>query len=431
MKLLTTLALVLLCAPTAAAVLTVGPPGSGAQFTDIQDAVDAAAPNDVILVQPGTYGPVTVTKPVRIEGDGTGDVIVAVAVGVALVVESIGPGEEVVISSVEVQANPLSFNPFPASILVRNNQGTVVLRGIRVDHPSSEIGVEIIRSDRVLLLFSEILEAGTRNGATVGGAVVAVLSEVWIAGCEITGGSLLTPFNEPGRPGVQVASSALHVWRSTVRGGDALGGLPDPFAAAAGGSGVDAQDSTVVLYGGPPGDHVRGGQGAVSYFGANGAGGPGVDLRNSSARIQQDVSIGGGFDGLGTTQAPAVQLDATSTSTTETRIFPTLIAFPHAVVGGGVLLGADGTPFGTQTVFASLDTGPTTTLPGVEAMGVLNPVSVVALTTYTLSFTGNQNLVFLVPPDPAFLGATLFFQAVEASGGELAFSNPALVTVTL
>lgn len=53
-----------------AGTLTVGPAGSGAQFTQIQAAVDAALPDDVILVKPGTYARIDVNKPLRILGDG-------------------------------------------------------------------------------------------------------------------------------------------------------------------------------------------------------------------------------------------------------------------------------------------------------------------------------------------------------------------------
>jgi len=55
-------ALLLALLPTSTAkVITVGPPGSGANFTSIQEAVDNAYPGDTILVYPGNYtGDVTV-----------------------------------------------------------------------------------------------------------------------------------------------------------------------------------------------------------------------------------------------------------------------------------------------------------------------------------------------------------------------------------
>src|SRR6185436_16079297 len=94
------LAALLALAPLAhAGILTVGPAGSGAQFTEIQAAVDAALDDDVILVRPGTYAAVVVDKPLRILGDGTGVVrIDAAAFGVTA--RGIASGEELVLSGI-------------------------------------------------------------------------------------------------------------------------------------------------------------------------------------------------------------------------------------------------------------------------------------------------------------------------------------------
>jgi len=69
------LALALLSTVAAAGVLTVGPVGSGAQFTQIQAAVNAAHEDDVLLVRAGTYQRVTVDKPLRILGVEPGVII--------------------------------------------------------------------------------------------------------------------------------------------------------------------------------------------------------------------------------------------------------------------------------------------------------------------------------------------------------------------
>ena len=74
-------------------ILTVGPTGSGSQFTQIQAAVNAAADDDVILVKAGNYNAFVVAKPVRILKDGTGNAFIA-----NCEVRDIGPGEEVVLS---------------------------------------------------------------------------------------------------------------------------------------------------------------------------------------------------------------------------------------------------------------------------------------------------------------------------------------------
>ncbi len=66
----------LLATPHAAGQLTVGPAGSGAQFTEISAAVVAAQPGDVVLVAPGTYGAFLVDKAVTIVGAGHDLVVV-------------------------------------------------------------------------------------------------------------------------------------------------------------------------------------------------------------------------------------------------------------------------------------------------------------------------------------------------------------------
>src|SRR5262245_7990594 len=95
---------VLALAPlSSAGILTVGPAGSGAQFTQIQAAINAALADDVILVQPGTYQRITVTKPLRILGTAPG-VIIDGGVGTAVIGRGIAAGTEFVLSGVDVRA---------------------------------------------------------------------------------------------------------------------------------------------------------------------------------------------------------------------------------------------------------------------------------------------------------------------------------------
>ncbi len=433
MKLLVSTVLVLLATPSSAAILTVGPPGSGAQFEQINAAIAAAQPNDTILVQPGTYAPFLVDKPVRVIGDGTGDVIVQTAISTGITVDAIGPGEEVVLSGLEVQATPVCSGTI-ASILVRASAGTVVLHDVLVDHPASQVGLLVLGSDRVLLLSSRILDAGLDCTGMGLGAVTAASSELWIADSEISGLQPFSPFGIPlpGRHGVEVADSTLHVWRSKIRGGDAEPGFTSSSITPDGGAGIDATDSTVNLYGGSVDDEIRGGDGDVSLSLVVGEGGPGVALQaGSSARIQQDLTVVGGLDGNGAVQAPAVDADGTSAATFESRIFPTLASvFPQIGTGGIVALVLEGTPLAPQVLVVDFQTGPTLTLPGTDGMGYLDPSTAVQLELLTISPTGTTVLMLPVPPNPALVGATAFLQSLEASGGQVVFGNPALVTVT-
>jgi pectin methylesterase-like acyl-CoA thioesterase len=78
----------------AAGILTVGPVGSGAQFRQIQAAVNAAHEDDVLLVRAGTYQRVTVDKPLRILGVEPGVIIDGGTDNVAVLARGIAAGRE-------------------------------------------------------------------------------------------------------------------------------------------------------------------------------------------------------------------------------------------------------------------------------------------------------------------------------------------------
>src|SRR6185436_13834522 len=148
-------AALLALAPLAhAGVLTVGPAGSGAQFTEIQAAIDAALDDDVILVKPGTYARIVVDKPLRILGDGTGAVrIDAPFFGVRI--RGIASGEEAVLSGVEIlpSASPM--------LLVSDCPGTVVLQDLDLSSVGAgRTGLGVSNCARMLLLDSRIVAEG-------------------------------------------------------------------------------------------------------------------------------------------------------------------------------------------------------------------------------------------------------------------------------
>jgi hypothetical protein len=414
-------------APLAAgAILTVGPAG---QFAEIQDALAAAQPGDVVLVQPGTYHEIVIAQPVRVLGDGSGDVIIASSGLNGVVVSGIAAGEEVVLSGIEVRANP-AFASVPASVVLSNNAGTVVLHDLRVSYQFSQMAVSAEASARVLLLNAEILEAGTHGTAAPNAAVSVSGSELWIASSTITGEVGASGFAEEGDHGVSVVNGSLHVWRSTIRGGDGVGGK-GLFVTPDGGDGIRATSSTVTLYGGPEGE-VRGGDSAAVFFGGHAAGGAGVRLEGGSAAVlQQDLPLSGGLDSTGLVQTPPVVADTTSSFLIEPFLFPTLTASAdQTAVGGSLALELRGHPGGLAVIFVSLKTGPTLALAGIGGLGVLNPGFFLQVAAVGLDGTGGAVVPVPVPPLPGLLGATFFFQGAEASPAGLAITNPAQVATT-
>ena len=207
------LALVAIGPLSAAGILTVGPPGSGAQFTQIQAAVNAALDDDVILVQPGTYQRIVVDKPLRILGVAPGVVIDAGFDNSAVIVRGIAAAKEFVLSG--VSARSLRFLARLPAIQLENSPGTLALQDvvIRYDPRDSNatIGVQLENCARVLLLDSRILEAGIVEVQT--GALVARNSELWIANSEIRG-THDGFFALSGSHGIEATDSTLRVWRS-------------------------------------------------------------------------------------------------------------------------------------------------------------------------------------------------------------------------
>ena len=424
------LSLVLLAPLSAAGILTVGPAGSGAQFTEIQAAVDAAVDDDVILVKPGTYQGIVVNKPLRILGDGTG-VVRILGAGIGARVLGIGAGRELVLSGVEVRA----LSGSDPAVLLQDCPGTVLLEDLNV--PVADYGwtgVRIQNCARAVVLDSQISGAGA-------GALSAFGSEVWVANASLQGKANVF---DGGAEGMNLENSTLHAWRTQILGGNAV--IASPKFGGHGGTGLFLQNSRANLFGGW-GSEIRGGHGDYDEaVDGNYGGGTGLFLyQNSQARIQASIFISGGLDGLGSFVSPDVNGDATSTPSFDTKIFPTLVASAQEVTLGSTFsLTLDGNPGGYQVLFLSLRTGPTTTYPRVDGFGLLDRASMVKVASEVLPPSGTYTLGFHVPNNIALLGSTLFFQAAEkvAHGfllpstgtpppvSTFAIGNPVLVTIT-
>lgn len=421
-----------------AGVLVVGS-GPGAQFADLQDAIDAAQPNDAILVQPGVYGGIEVGKPLRILGDGTGSVRIESSTLVGVAIHDIGGSEELVLSGVEVMTTPQFPTSPNVAVKVTDSLGTVVLHDVHIDPlddppPGATLvqrALVVTDSARVLVLSSVFLNAGV---ATLGQScgVLATHATLWVVDSTITGRHYPDGINLAGVPAVRLEGATLDAWRSTLVGGDGTISF-DAAVAAVGGAAIDALDSDVSLYGGPVGE-VRGGDGGHSFSpfpGYDWDGGPAVRLLNSSLMVQADLPLLGGLDGSGTVQAPAIDPPG-APFTSDPRRFPTLTTdAEQASVGGAFAATLEGTPGALQFLFISFETGPSLELPGAVGIGLLDPTLFFALGSTVLGPGGSATVPLAVPLNPHLLGRTLFLQAVEVASTQLGIGSPALVGVTL
>jgi len=260
----TLLLLVVLLSPAAAArgqVWTVDDDG-GADYTDIQAAVDAAADGDVILVASGLYAPFGVS-----------------AKGVSVVAD----GEQTALLTGQVTIADL-----PAC-------GTVVLRRLSTSAPSGH-GLDV-RDCAGSVLVEECAFRGRGTpaeyepemdffGARVRGSANVVLARSTLTGGD---GGNVGFFAEPwyGAHGIQASGSTVTVVDCDLRGGDGADApFDDVWDGAAGGHGVLLHDATLWIFG----SRASGGDGGtgdyheevfpfpVEVCGAGGDGGSGIRI---------------------------------------------------------------------------------------------------------------------------------------------------------
>ncbi|MEW6742565.1 MAG: hypothetical protein AB1486_07385 [Planctomycetota bacterium] len=126
MKSLLLLAVILLALARSAMPATwiVAQDGSG-DFIELQDAVDAAAPGDLILVKPGVYQGVYIQKPLSIVGSGPDRTVVAELFGDVILGGSL-PGGDLLLGSLRAEGQiPLRATSSPTARLIAWNLALV------------------------------------------------------------------------------------------------------------------------------------------------------------------------------------------------------------------------------------------------------------------------------------------------------------------
>lgn len=131
--------------------------GPGSQFTEIQEAVDAAQPGDRILVRTGSYSAFSVDKPLAIIGEGTP--WISAYPQVAIAISGIPAGSDLVVRNVLMRDI--------GGITVRNCAGRVLLD--RVSRwPGGGVSVAVVDCAQVLLGNCTLEDtAVTRSNVTI------------------------------------------------------------------------------------------------------------------------------------------------------------------------------------------------------------------------------------------------------------------------
>lgn len=436
-----------LASVTSAGTLTVGPPGSGADFDEIGDAVTAALPGDLILVTAGQYvdvGTIVVDKPLTILGAGSITTSFE-AVGASptdrplpLHVTDLPAGDEVRIAGLRLLSGALG-GAVESAVVVEDCQGPVILSDVAGGGLGTVFGTQglcVVRNSNQVTLDGCLFSATFGGGAQPTPGLVVDDSRVYVNACTIVGGSPPAPFIAmvafDGAPGILATNSVVRLSRSTVTGG--RGTLPSlfftPTNATAGGAAVEAVTSHVYVRGGQD-NSLQGGAGGVAFDGGQnlyGAGGPALAIpAGSLASTTIDVVAAGGFDGSGSTITPAVVGAGTWLPLPEA--LATMESAAKLVAPGGTVnLELGGEAASIFRPYFSFDQADALSVPGIYGEVLLALGAVVPLTPATLDGNGRAGLDVPVPNQPALVGLTILVQGLATGpSGQASFSAPTFV----
>ena len=235
-------AAVLLLVPAAfASTYTVDPAGGG-NFTDIQTAILASQPGDVLLVQPGNYAPFALDRGLSIVGYGacrSGSITIA----------GIPAGETAVI--VRLEADDLGIQGCAGHVIVQDMQQV------------ANISVTASPDVRFARIAMPTLDSSAPvDGFTAQGSRVEFVSS-WVSG---PGGSSCATPALSGAVGADCGSSRLHMTHTSLRGGAGSSCAQQNYACASGGTGLDMHAGADVILCGGLSDVFQGGGAGINLF---------------------------------------------------------------------------------------------------------------------------------------------------------------------
>lgn len=418
----------------------------------LQDAVAAAQPGDTLLLQPGEYvdsGSLVIDKPLTLLGAGSGltsyRVVAASIVDspLPLLVQGIAAGEEVRVIGLSLITQPDDFQHAGVA-LVLDCAGPVVLADLKGNSVAGDPafgplpGAVQVRGSAQVSLAGCAFSAGSiplgsvaaagAPGLYVEGSTVAIDATA-LAGGRGTGDSLDAEGGD-GAPALRAVDSLVRVGRGALVGGPGTSGMKGLFVlglAADGAPGLTAENSTILLRGGP-GNTLVGGAGSVGEelgLPDYGAGGPAADLDATSVlTTTSDSALAAGADGDGAVTAPLVT--GAGAWTPIAQRLATIRTLPlSAAVGGTSTTELAGEPFGIGVIGFSVGQAPALELPGIAGPVVLNPGLFGTLPALALDAAGEASLTSALPSLPSLAGVTVVLQGLVVNpSGLLSVSTP-------
>lgn len=449
--------LVALAAPLGADVIVVDQAHPASPT--IQEAIDAGASGDIVLVEAGDYEPFVLDKPMRVLGVGSSLVRVghrgechaeidkvagelepdcpSAVDDPGVVVTGIAEGGFAMVAGMDVRGT--ATQPGDGALRVLANDGVVVLHDITVAeehfvsyvegffydyatawpiHLRASLSVE----DSALVAVSSSRLHGQRAQSAGGpfwfdgsistgssDSVVVTDSEVWFVDSLAEGGSGYTLHGgDAGRTGITLVDAVLYTASAQVEGGGggtySVSGVTFPLAH---GDALAAQRSVVKSVGGSTLDG-GGYSGQTTGFG--------LRLEEESlAFVGPDTAI----------PVPAEKIDATSSRIDLTFTSPFLIGDPPIVgIGDTWQSSVFGNPGEVAFLFFSTSMTEGVGDPSVDGLFALPLGNYHYLGLFTIEADGRAQASFPVPSNPQLSGVTALTQALVAGSEYLGVTNP-------
>ncbi|MHC4375018.1 MAG: hypothetical protein ACYS26_00325 [Planctomycetota bacterium] len=408
---------VALSCSSASADIVVGPPGSGAPTSSLNDAIFNAEEGERIFVLPGEYSPFDLNgKSVQILGAGANQVFVQVPAngpsGPGSRIRGLAAGQQAVISGLRFDV--LGFGGSLGACQVFENQGRVYFQGCDFAMTVNATTRPLVLTDCADLVFDDCQVLGHQPEPVVG-LQVPPGNALDVSDCNarfhgglIRGGDSVgqAVFFSGGGVGIDALDSVLTLHGTQVRGGQSF----DTFIPA---SPAILGTNTDVILSGPAGTLVQGGPAASStdvYY----PGSPAIQFLDSASSLtrSESVAVAGGADTDGV-PAPALDL-AGSIDTVELFARPGLALAPNLVAPGDTFeIAIDGESGAAVAVGLALELVPGYSLPGIAGVADLDPSGVDVLFTVFLPGSGDAALPIQVPPQPSLTGTVAWFQALQ------------------
>ena len=425
-------------APLAAAQITVGPAGSGFQFTEIQDAIDFAPPNSIILVYPGDYSkPLYIDKSLTIIGDTinawTPTMLQSAGTAPTAMVEITGIDslEEVRITGLRFKENPISTH----ALYIHDCEGRVVVNDIESAPQVGpfftgpvKAGVVVHDSDAVVGDKWDFVRVLLSNQAISSFSVTLDIqrSSLWLSNSLLASPGN-TPFLSPGQSpaGIRAVDSHLSLSNCNIGGGaGGIGGdIPFFIVYAKAGPAINAKGSTLRVAGGPL-NVLKAGFGT-----SNENGNSAVILEGASSLDRAaDVSIVPtqiGFTG------PAIAMLGGSTTITRPHRWPNIELSAQRVSPGlSATMNTRGNPLSLHLLFYATQMQLPFDEPLLQGPIILDIGAVIQLAEFATDASGNGSFGFALPPIPQLIGFGVHFQTLELGAAGAFISNAALLTIT-